>query len=376
MTRAFLFLFLAAAIAASIAWWRARESVANAERTRLKLERRLQERESEIRELRDQLDQQAQEREAETTELRDQLAQQAQERESETRELRDQLAQQARERESELGELRDRLSEQEHKRRSEVEGLLERFESQVEGLERTLAGERELRTKVEAARDTEREWRQALRSQFNEVFRHRSYLASGDDVPSLVLHTAIVLLEAEKGMLLSRADEDGDGKLDVVAAEGFEGDPGKSSVAQHFAGKVLRRDEMVRESDPGSIEAERKDPVDEEIKNLVAIPIYIQDSFSGVVICANKEEGFDESDDDVLLALGDHAGAVLDNTRLHGDLRNAYITTVAMLAQAIEAKDPFLRAHSDQASAYVPAIADRLDIDPTKSEGLIFGALL
>jgi diguanylate cyclase (GGDEF)-like protein len=337
---ALLLVVAVAAAAASIAWWRERTLGQGARRDALGLRR--------------QLDSAA----------------------SELQNVRGRLTEQTQKHDEQIEDLRARLTEQTRQRESEVQALLERFESQIGELESTLSGERELRTRVEAARESERKWRQALRSQFNEAFKDRSYLAAVDDVPSLVLHTALVLLEAEKGMLLSRVDEDRDGRLDVVAAEGFKGDPKESGVAQHFAGRVLTRDEMVRESDPGSIQAESENPVDAEIENLVAIPIYIQDEFSGVVICANKAGGFDESDDDVLLALGDHAGAVLDNARLHGDLRNAYVTTVAMLAEAVEAKDPFLRRHSDQASTYVGAVADRLGVEPDKREGLIFAALL
>ena len=57
------------------------------------------------------------------------------------------------------------------------------------------------------------------------------------------------------------------------------------------------------------------------------------------------------------MALGDHAGAILENTRLHGELRGSYLATVKMLADAIEVKDPFLRGHSDEVSGLVRAMA-------------------
>jgi hypothetical protein len=41
---------------------------------------------------------------------------------------------------------------------------------------------------------------------------------------------------------------------------------------------------------------------------LVAIPVYLMGRFHGVVVCANREGGFEELDDELLLALGDHAG--------------------------------------------------------------------
>jgi len=88
-----------------------------------------------------------------------------------------------------------------------------------------------------------------------------------------------------------------------------------------------------------------------------------------------REDGFETLDDDVLLAVGDHAGAVLQNSRLHGDLRNAYLSTIRVLANAIELKDPELRGHSDAVSEYVLAVADRLEFEPKRRE-LIFASLL
>jgi diguanylate cyclase (GGDEF)-like protein len=131
----------------------------------------------------------------------------------------------------------------------------------------------------------------------------------------------------------------------------------------------------VREDEP-DIAPERRTPADEEIENLLAIPIYIADKFSGVVVLANKEGGFDDYDDDVLLALGDHAGAVLHTARLQDELRTSYVGTVRVLADAIEAKDRFLRGHVEQVSDYVAAIAERLGLEPKRREELVYSSLL
>jgi GAF domain-containing protein len=52
------------------------------------------------------------------------------------------------------------------------------------------------------------------------------------------------------------------------------------------------------------------------IENLIAVPIYLQNAFSGVVGYANSYGGFDDYDDEVLLAVGDQVGIVLQNSRL------------------------------------------------------------
>ena len=257
------------------------------------------------------------------------------------------------------------LETQAHENGGDVESLRGQLEDQREHLKK----ERQLRLRSERARRAEREWAQELREQVVRLYRSNGH--SGD-VRELVLEVAVQLSAAEKGVLLSQRDGDGDGKLDLVCQRGFEGDPESSSLAQRFADTVIERDEIIREDSPGEGDA----AADDEIQNLVAIPVYMLDDFEGVIICANREGGFEDLDDDVLLALGDHAGAVLENHKLHGQVRSSYLAIVRMLADAIEAKDPFVRAHSDEVSACVEGVARRLDLDARASENLVFAGLL
>ena len=154
------------------------------------------------------------------------------------------------------------------------------------------------------------------------------------------------LSQAECGLLLSKRDADADGLLDLVCHRGFRNDPTDSSVAQRFAEAVLERNEVIRDDAPG----EGVSAADAEIKSLVAIPVFMNDGFEGVVVCANRRGGFEELDDDVLLALGDHAGAVLENHRLQGRVRSSYLSVVGILADAVESTD-LLRTRTPPCSA-------------------------
>ena len=302
--------------------------------------------------LRAELEQRIAERDREIVEARDDAHQ-----------ARQQLEQGKEEHETALSELKEKFERQ----------MAERKERHAEELQR----ERELRVRTERARKSERDWNHELREQVVRLHHEHGELGDVSDIRDLVLRMAVVLVEADKGILLSRKDEDGDGHpLDVVAHQGFDNDPADSSVANAFASEVIDADRTVREDDSRAIDREGRTAADDEIDNLVAIPIYIADQFSGVVVCANRDGGFEEMDDEVLLALGDHAGAVLENTRLHGALRTSYLATVAMLAEVIEAKDPFLRGHSDEVSRYVSAVADQMGIDTRRREKLVFGSLL
>ena len=284
---------------------------------------------------------------------------------------REQAEGERRRREAAEQEFRARLESQERtlrETRAELEAKLEEKAQEA-------SHERRLRARAEQSRRDEKEWALHLRTEIMRLHREHGVLGDARDVRQLVLRTAITLVGASKGLLLSREDLDADGDLDLVYHEGFENDPEDSAVAERFAREVIERDVTLREDEP-EIAPERRTPADDEIKNLLAIPIYMADKFAGVVVLANKEGGFHEYEDDVLLALGDHAGAVLQNASLQNELRSSYVSTVRVLADAIEAKDRFLRGHADEVSGYVAAVADRLGVEAKRREELVYSSLL
>jgi HD-GYP domain-containing protein (c-di-GMP phosphodiesterase class II)/GGDEF domain-containing protein len=272
--------------------------------------------------------------------------------------------QEQRESQERVGELERALSHSEAERH--------KLESRLRDRQEALRHEQHTRLRVERARQAEREWARELREQVLALHRRQGAMGDADDIRELVLRIAIELVGAEKGLLLSREDRDQDGRLDLITHRGFEHDPADSDVAQRFAERVLERDEIVREDQPGASNS----LADEEIQCLVAVPVYINDDFEGAVVCANRPGGFEELDNDVLLALGDHAGAVLENTRLHVQLRSTYLAVIGMLSDSIATKDPFGATYSRQISGYVEAVAKRLGLEAPEREQLLFAALL
>lgn len=292
---------------------------------------------------------------------------------TESEDARGRLEVDLRKREENLRESRDELG----RVRGERNGLRQekaRLESGLEARDGELQRERYLRARSLEAQQAERDWKRELQDEVVRMHRELGALGDPGDVPGMVLRLSKKLLGADKGLLLSRADEDSDGRLDLISSEGFENDPADSALAQRFADSVIENDRIILEDEPQEVEGSAL--ADAEIENLVAIPIYVQDEFSGVIVCANKEGGFGELDRDVLLSLGNQAGAVLKNGQLQGELRSSYLATVRVLGEALEAKDPFLRGHSEEVSGYVAAVTDRLGVDAMRREQLLFASLL
>ena len=242
-------------------------------------------------------------------------------------------------------------------------------------LQASLRGERALLERVKRSWRAEREWTRELREQIHRL-QAQAGVFGHHDVHALVLETAIELVEAEKGLLLSRRDADGDGDLDLVVAHGFAHDAEHSAVAQRFAREVLERDRILREDHPRPPARSDVTPADEEIETLVAIPLYLRDRFSGVVVCANREGGFGEVDDDVLLGLGDQAGAAMHHGHLRQELHDAHRAGVRMLVETVAARDPLAHRESAQMAVRAVTLAAELGLDERERDVLVCATLL
>jgi len=71
----------------------------------------------------------------------------------------------------------------------------------------------------------------------------------------------------------------------------------------------------------------------------------------------------DESGWKLLDAIGEELGVVVENARLYENLRQAYLSTIRSLAEAVDAKDSYTRGHSDKVSVYAVAIAREMGLD-------------
>ena len=275
--------------------------------------------------------------------------------------------------EAELASVREAGEERDARQHSERESL----QRALRRAEDELGRQRELTQRLGRSRRAEREWNRELRGQIQRLYdtRRTPDPDAPGDVRDLVLQTAIKLVEAQKGMLLSREDADGDGALDVVVSYGFDHDPSDSDAAQRFARQVLRSDEIVREDEPVS-GSDSASGADQEIEALVAIPLYLRDRFHGVIVCANRPDGFDAMDDDVLLALGDHAGAALHHGQLHNELNEAHRAAVRALLEAMAARDLGLHQESTALTLHALALARDLELEPGQRDVLVCATLL
>ncbi|MBW3637146.1 MAG: HD domain-containing protein [Armatimonadetes bacterium] len=263
-----------------------------------------------------------------------------------------------------------------HSEVEEQRSQLDAARAQIESLEDKSAHlqseNEELKADLEQSRNEAADLRAALQREqehnrfLEEHIRQLHFDLLAEDLPSLALKMAMRLTGAEVGLF---TEADGDG---VLAKAGFEDLQNFLEEAVYdYSRRTAQSEEPTVENDP------KKLPDGAGLVNLAALPFAVKGEMRGVLLLANKRNGpFTEAECQILLAIGQHAGLAMQNAKLHRQLIEAYVSTVAVLADAIEAKDAYTRGHCEGVSRVSVEVARRLGMENEALDTVRYAALL
>lgn len=188
----------------------------------------------------------------------------------------------------------------------------------------------------------------------------------GEGLPQLVLKLAAGLTGAESGLF---TEADGDGTLAELHVSEME--ESIVSALYDYSRRAAEVNEPLVENNTKLL------PDGAGLVNLAALPVAAKGKKRGVLLLCNKRGGpFTEDDTRLLLAIGEHAGLAMENARLHQELGDAYAATIAVLADAIEAKDAYTRGHCEDVSRLAVEVGRRLELSDEQLEQVRYAALL
>lgn len=251
-----------------------------------------------------------------------------------------------------------------------------RFQVEAQTLREQLVEVREHLEAQRAESETERaradeEQKQAVeQTRRSEQLRHEVAELHHDlvasDVPTLILRAAMKLTGAEQGLF---TDESGEC---VIASVGMDDlPPTVQRGIFEYTKQAMRDEQPIVRNDGENL------PDGAGCVNLAALPVAVQNEANGAILVANKRSGpFDDDDTQVLISIGRHAGIALQNQKLHLQLEDSYRATIAVLADAIEAKDPYTRGHCESVSRLAVAVAAELGCSRDELERVRYAALL
>jgi putative nucleotidyltransferase with HDIG domain len=162
-----------------------------------------------------------------------------------------------------------------------------------------------------------------------------------------------------------------------VDVDGYPADPPSPFVAGLCRRVLDDRDTFVCNAPacPDELPPPARDG--ERFHNLLAAPVVLMDDLNGVVIVGDKLAGdFDDGDVDTVLGVGDQAMVAVRNRHLQRELEGAYLAVVGVLADAVEAKDPYTSGHCELVARYSRLTARRLGLPDPDRAAAFYGGLL
>lgn len=204
---------------------------------------------------------------------------------------------------------------------------------------------------------------------------HRAFYEG--NVFALILRACLTITGATRGLYITVW---GDGKLRIRAAVDVDGYPAKppSEFLQEICRKAADEKRCFVANQPADWQQiQATPPVGEEFRNCLAAPVVLLKNFNGIVLLADKLHGdFDEDDVDMVISIGDQAGVAVENQQLQAELLKAYFSIVGVLADAVEAKDPYTHGHCEMVARYSRLVAERMGLTDGDRSVVCYGGLL
>lgn len=188
----------------------------------------------------------------------------------------------------------------------------------------------------------------------------------GDNLPLLILEISMALVKAEAAIFV---DQTGQYALAAIGVDDKKEEV-KRGMFRYTQAALDQQTPVVRNDS-------QQLPDGTQLVNLAALPVAVKGELRGAILVANKRSGpFTDEDTQLLLSVGQHAGIALENRRLHAQLAEAYLSTIAVMADAIEAKDPYTRGHCEEVATLAVRVAESMGWKGDDLEQMHYAALL
>ena len=185
----------------------------------------------------------------------------------------------------------------------------------------------------------------------------------------------VVLLGEEKGELVVLASDCLATEIPHELLQGAHPDMSRSCAATAFA--------KGQSCYINSLKSRKKlPPLDKLLReagmqSLLAIPIVSKEAVNGVLLLGDTEsDRFLEDDVFTIEKIAGQMAVALGNARLYEDMKNLFISTVASLANAIDAKSHWTKGHSERVMHGAAIIARAMGLDDAAVERTRLGGLL
>ncbi len=185
--------------------------------------------------------------------------------------------------------------------------------------------------------------------------------------------------------LVSVLEDDGEHLVVMGSRSAVAGDVpalGRGTVVgkESLAGQAFARGESRYIPELGA--QKRLHPLEKELRNvgiesLMAIPLISKERPKGVLLLGDTTAGqFVREDAFTIEKVAAQMAVALENARLYEEMKSLFINTVASLANAIDAKSPWTKGHSERVMNVAATIAREMGLAEAEVERIRLAGLL
>jgi HD-GYP domain-containing protein (c-di-GMP phosphodiesterase class II) len=187
--------------------------------------------------------------------------------------------------------------------------------------------------------------------------------------------TMVAILQEEKGQFIITASHWKDEIMPPFLQRGA-----RLSLQRSSTGNAFIKKKSCAIDDIGSLS--RKGNLDNILANsgissLLSVPLIIKETAKGVLLLGDRQPGgFVREETFVIEKIAAQITVALENAQLYEDMRSLFINTVATLANAIDAKSPWTKGHSERVMNFSSAIAKEMGMSEAFIEKVGIAGLL
>ena len=187
--------------------------------------------------------------------------------------------------------------------------------------------------------------------------------------------TLVAIIQEEKGRFFITASHWKDGEPASVMKPGSCLSLKNSAAGNAFAkGKTCSIDALGTIQRPGRLDGILAGA---GIATLLAAPLISREQAKGVLLLGDRQPGgFVRDETFVIEKIAAQISVALENARLYEDMRSLFINTVTSLANAIDAKSPWTKGHSERVMKIAADIAREMGISEENVEQIEIAGLL
>ena len=201
-------------------------------------------------------------------------------------------------------------------------------------------------------------------------------------ITRMILSEVSITMHIERGAVLIRDVESGgfqviaEGGENVFFSKGFRADHPIVTLLSKRNLPLLKRD-LSFEPIFKSIWKDEKEEL-EKFAAEIFLPLKSKGELIGILVLSNKlsSQPFTQGEQRILSTLANQTAVAIENARLYNELRESFVQSVTALANAIDIRDTYTKAHSQEIANWAAKTARALGCTNNEVDEIYLGGLL